>query len=66
MPVHWPIYKLSPLELKEARKQIEYMLERGFIRPSDSPYRALILFGLKKDDGLCFCIDYWWLNKKMV
>ena len=25
-PVHWPLYKLSPLELEEAKKQIEYML----------------------------------------
>ena len=30
-PVHRPIYKLSPLELEEARKQIEFMLEHGFI-----------------------------------
>ena len=30
-PVHRPIYKLSPLELEEARKQIEFMLEHGSI-----------------------------------
>ena len=30
-PVHKPIYKLSPLELEEARKQIDYMLEHGYI-----------------------------------
>ena len=36
-PVHQPIYKLSSLELEEARKQIEHMLEHGFIRPSKSP-----------------------------
>ena len=29
--VHRPLYKLSPLELDEAKKQIEYMLEHGFI-----------------------------------
>ena len=35
--VHRPLYKMSPLELEEARKQIASMLEYGFIRPSDSP-----------------------------
>ena len=63
-PVHRPLYKLSPLELAEAKKQIEYMLEHGFIRPSNSPYGAPVLFALKKDGGLWFCIDYRWLNKK--
>ena len=47
-PVHWPLYKLSPLELEEAKKQIKYMLEHGFIRPSDSPYGAPVLFALKE------------------
>ena len=65
-PVHRPLYKLSPLELEEAKKQIQYMLEHGFIRPSQSPYGAPILFVPKKDGGLRFCIDYRWLNKKTV
>ena len=30
-PIHWPIYKLSPLELQEAKMQIDSMLEHGFI-----------------------------------
>ena len=37
-PVHRPLYKMSLLELEEAKKQIESMLEHSFIRPSDSPY----------------------------
>ena len=65
-PVHRLLYNLSPLELVEAKKQIEYMLKHGFIRPSDSPYGAPILFAMKKDGGLRFCIDYRWLNKKTV
>ena len=48
-PVHRPLYKLSPLELQEARTQIEYLLEHNFIRPSDSPYGVPILFAPKKD-----------------
>ena len=65
-PVHQPLYKLSSLELAEAKKQIKYMLEQGFNKPSDSPYSALILFVLKKDGGLQFCIDNWRLNKKTI
>ena len=65
-PIHRPIYKLSPLELEEAKKQIQYMLEHGYIRPSISPYGAPVLFATKKDGGLRFCIDYRWLNKKMI
>ena len=42
------------------------MLEHGFIRPSDSPYGALVLFTPKKDGSLRFSIDYRWLNKRTV
>ena len=65
-PVHRPIYKLSPLELDEAKKQIQYMLDKGFIRPSDSPYGSPVLFAPKPDGGLRFCIDYRWLNKRTI
>ena len=65
-PVHRPLYKMSPLELAEAKKQIEYMMEHGYIRPSDSPFGAPVLFAPKKDGGLRFCIDYRWLNKRTI
>ena len=65
-PVHRPLYKMSPLNLEEAKIQIESMLEHGLIRPSDSPYGTPILFGPQKDGSLRFCIDYHWRNKKTV
>ena len=65
-PVHRPLYKMSPLELEEAKKQIKYMMDHEYIRPSDSPYGALVLFAPKKDGSLRFCIDYRWLNKKTI
>ena len=52
--VHRPIYKLSPPKLEEAKRQIEYVLEHGFIRHSESPWGAPMLFAPKKDGGLGF------------
>ena len=63
-PVHRPLYRLSPLELEEAHKHIQYMLKHGFICPS--PYGAPLLFAVKKDGDLRFCIDYRSLNKRTV
>ena len=57
-PIHRPIYKLTPLELEKAKKQIQYILEYGYIRPSITPYGAPMLFAPKKDGTLQFCIDY--------
>ena len=56
-PIHRPLYKLSPLELTKAKNQIQEMLEHEFIRPSDSPYGAPVLFVPKKDASLRLCID---------
>ena len=64
--VHRAIYKLSLLELDEAKREIEYMLEHGFIRPPESPWGAPVLFAPKKNGGLRFYIGYHWLNKKTI
>ncbi|GJP72440.1 hypothetical protein CLOP_g3172 [Closterium sp. NIES-67] len=54
---------LSQLELEELQQQLDYLLTKGFIRPSTSPYAAPILFTPKKDGGLRMCIDYRILNR---
>ncbi|CAI7854225.1 unnamed protein product [Closterium sp. NIES-53] len=56
-------YRLSPTELADMKKQIEYLLDKGLIRPSTSPYSAPVLFTPKPDGSLHMCIDYRDLNK---
>jgi hypothetical protein len=53
-------------ELKELQLQLEELLKKGYIRPSVSPYGALILFIKKKDGTLRLCIDFRQLNKVTV
>jgi hypothetical protein len=59
-------YRLSQPELAELRKQLETLIEEGWIRPSLSPYGAPVLFAKKKNGGLRLCIDYRALNKLTV
>ena len=57
------MYSLSPTELEALRVFIDENLSNGFIRPSNSPHRAPILFVKKKSRELWFCIDYCSLNR---
>jgi hypothetical protein len=59
-------YRLSQPELAELRKQLEKLIEEGWIRPSLSPYGAPVLFAKKKDGSLRLCVDYRALNKITV
>lgn len=65
-PVARPVYKLTPKEEEEARKQIGELLQKGWIRPSQSPWAAPILFAPKADGSLRMCIDYRGLNRLTV
>ncbi|KAA0064237.1 hypothetical protein E5676_scaffold119G001380 [Cucumis melo var. makuwa] len=56
-------YRMAPPELAELRKQLDELLNAGFIRPIKAPYEALVLFQKKKDGSLRLCIDYRVLNK---
>jgi hypothetical protein len=50
----------------ELKKQIEELVEKGFIRPSSSPWRAPILFVNKKDGSRRMCVDYRSLNEVTI
>ncbi|KAL7281616.1 LOW QUALITY PROTEIN: hypothetical protein ACG7TL_004933 [Trametes sanguinea] len=58
-----PIYSLSKVELDTLRGYIDENLRSGFIRPSNSPCGAPVLFVKKKDGSLRLCVDYRGLNK---
>jgi hypothetical protein len=50
-------YKMSPVEMKELKIQLQGLLDKGYIRPSTSPWGCLALFVEKKDKELRFCVD---------
>ena len=59
-------YRMSPLELKEVKKQLDDLLSKEWIQPSVSPYGAPILFVRKKEGSLRMCVDYRALNAQTV
>ena len=65
-PISISPYRMAPLELKELKTQLDELLDKGFIRPSTSPWGAPVLFVKKKDGTLRLCIDYRKLNRVTV
>ncbi|GJS87974.1 putative reverse transcriptase domain-containing protein [Tanacetum coccineum] len=65
-PIAKSPYRLAPSEMQELSGQLQELQDKGFIRPSYSPWGASMLFVKKKDGSLCMCIDYRELNKLTV
>ncbi|GKF48809.1 hypothetical protein Tco_0142060, partial [Tanacetum coccineum] len=65
-PVARALYRLAPSEIKELSEQLHELSDKGFIRPSSSPWGDPVLFVKKKDRSFRMCIDYRELNKLTV
>ena len=66
LPISMTPHMMTPVELQELRVQLQELLDKGFIRPSTSPWGAPFLFAKKKDKTLRMCIDYRQLNRVTI
>jgi hypothetical protein len=65
-PISKRAYRMDVKNLIELKKQIEELLEKGFIRPSSSPWGAPVLFVNKKNGSRRMCVDYRSLNEVTI
>ena len=61
-----PIYRMSPAELEELKKQLDDMLKKGFISPSKSPYAAPVMLVPKADGTKRLVVDFRKLNEDTI
>jgi hypothetical protein len=61
-PISKRPYHMPPNELAELKIQLQDLLDKGFIRPSASPWGCPSLFVKKRDNSLRLCLDYRPLN----
>jgi hypothetical protein len=65
-PISRRSYRMPPNELAEPKTQLQDLLEKGFIRPSSSPWGCPTIFVKKKDQTLRMCMDYRPLNEVTI
>jgi hypothetical protein len=65
-PVSRRLYRMPPNELAELKTQLQDLLQKGFIRPSSSPWGCPTIFVKKKDQTLQMCMDYRPLNEVTI
>ena len=61
-PIYKRPYKMDTNQLAELKEQLQELLDKGFIRPSSSPWGAPVIFVPKKDGTQRLCVDYRALN----
>ena len=57
-PISMTPHRMTLVELQELKVQLQELLDKGFIKPSTSPWGTPVLFAKKKDKTLRLCIDY--------
>jgi hypothetical protein len=65
-PIAKAPYKMSPVEMKELKIQLQGLLDKGYIHPSTPPWGCSMMFVEKKDKELCLCVDYRPLNAATI
>src|SRR4051794_315727 len=65
-PIYKKYYQMPSTELVELKKQLDKLLQKGYIRPSTSPWGSPVLFVKKKDGTLRMCVDYRPLNEVTI
>jgi hypothetical protein len=65
-PIYKTPYRMATPELDELKEHIKEVVEKGFIRPSSSPWGTPVIFVLKKDGTQRLCVDYRDLNEVIV
>ena len=65
-PISMTPHRMAPVELQEIRVQLQELLDKGFIRPSTSPWGASVLIAKKRGKTLRLCIGYRQLNRVMI
>ena len=66
LPISMTPHRMAPVELQELRVQLQELLDKGFIRPSTSPWGASVLVAKKRGKTLRLCIGYRQLNRVMI
>ena len=65
-PISMTPHRMAPVEFQELRVQLQELLDKGFIRPSTSPWGPPVLFVKKKERTLRLYIDYIQLNRVTI
>jgi hypothetical protein len=65
-PIAKSLYRMMPMESAELKVQLKDLLDKGYIRPSSSPWGCPALFVKKKDEVLRLCEDYRPLNAATI